>query len=155
MPDYRTLLVPFDFSENAQAALDTAVDLARQLKSDCHLVHVVQSYPYMSYGGIAGQPPLPPPDMLQIREHALESMGKVVKSVEIAGGRVVPHVVEDASVAGAICQMAGKLEADLIVMGTHGRTGIAHVFLGSVAERTLRQAPCPVLIVPSRDASKS
>jgi universal stress protein A len=49
--------------------------------------------------------------------------------------------------ATAICETAEKIGADLIVMGTHGRTGIAHVFLGSVAERTIRHAPCPVLTV--------
>lgn len=153
--NYRTFLVPYDFSEHAKGALYAAVDLARRLKADCHLVHVVQSYPYGAYGSIAGQPPLPPPDMLQIRDNALEALGQVVSSIEDAPGRIVPHVVEDTNVAGAICQMAGKLEADLIVMGTHGRTGIAHVFLGSVAERTLREARCPVLTVPSRDPAKA
>ena len=64
-----------------------------------------------------------------------------------APGKVEAHVVEAAGIAEAICDAAETFGADLIVMGTHGRTGLAHVFLGSAAERTLRQAPCPVLTV--------
>jgi nucleotide-binding universal stress UspA family protein len=157
MNDYRTFLIPYDFSEGAHAALFAAMDLARRLKADCHLLHVVQSVAYPAAtagaGGLIAAPSLPPPNLLEVRDSALESLGDVVSAIENPPGRVVPHVVEDGNVAGAICEMAAKLEADLIVMGTRGRTGLAHVFLGSVAERTLRHAPCPVLTVPEPDPS--
>jgi universal stress protein A len=151
MTPYQRLVVPYDFSDHSKAALFTAVDLARHLKADCHLVHVVQPYAYPGYGGMGMDFAPPVPDMFETQKFATEALEKVGESIENAPGRIACHVVEDANVASAICRMAEKLDAHLIVMGTHGRTGIAHVFLGSVAERTLRHAPCPVLTVPSRD----
>lgn len=149
--EYRTFVVPYDFSEYAKAALYTALDLARHLKADIHLVHVVELSPYPAYGGMAAELALRPPILPGVRENALESLDEVAASIENAPGKILSHVEEDPSIAGSICDAANKLDADLIVMGTHGRTGIAHVFLGSVAERTLRRAPCPVLIVPSKE----
>ena len=85
--------------------------------------------------------------MLEIRESASKALEDVAQRLERADVKLETHVIEASNLASAICEMASKLAANLIVMGTHGRTGIAHVFLGSVAERTLRDAPCPVLTV--------
>ena len=150
--EYKTFVVPYDFSEHANAALYTALDLARHLKADIHLLHVVELAPYPAYGGMAAELALRPPVPPGVRKQALESLEQVAAAVENAPGKVVARVAEEPSIAGSICETAIELEADLIVMGTHGRTGIAHVFLGSVAERTLRHAPCPVLVVPSNEA---
>ena len=148
MGDYRTLLVPYDFSPHSRAALDAAVDLARRLGSDVHLLHVVEIPVFAyGYGGAAG--PIVPPsfNMAEIRARAMDSLHDVVDGIANRPGKLEPHVVEGISVADVIQDTAKQLGADLIVMGTHGRTGLAHVFLGSVAERTLRSAPCPVLTV--------
>lgn len=148
---FRTILVPYDFSPHARAALRAAVDLGQRLGAELHLLHVVQS-PHHAYGyGAYGASAVPPPiDMVAVREGAMQSLRAVADGVEQLPKRPEPHVVEGA-IAEMICGAANELGADLIVMGTHGRTGLAHVFLGSVAERTLRRAHCPVLTVQAQD----
>jgi universal stress protein A len=152
MADYRVLVVPYDFSDHARAALKEAAELARRLGGDLHLVHVVQSPLYMYSFAYAGEAAavIPPIDMTEIREAAMKSLRDVIAELDIPG-KVEPHVLEGASVAETLRETAVDLGADLIVMGTHGRTGLAHAFLGSVAERTLRSAPCPVLTVQAHE----
>jgi nucleotide-binding universal stress UspA family protein len=152
MSDYRTILVPYDFSAHAEAALGVAADLGRRLGSDLHLVHVIQppayAYAYGTYGGAA----TPPIDMREVSEGARKSLRNVADSIEAdVPVSVEPHVVEGSGIADMLRESADELGADLIVMGTHGRTGLAHVFLGSVAERTLRRAGCPVLTVQAAE----
>lgn len=154
---YRTLVVPYDFSAHARAALFTACDLARRLGSDLHLVHVLQlptcGYVQGAYAGAVAPPPL---QLKESREHALESLRDVARGIGEMPGKLESHVVSGTSVDAALCDVARELGADLLVMGTHGRTGLAHVFLGSVAERTLRGAPCPVLTLraPEEEAGE-
>jgi len=157
MSDYRTFVVPYDFSVHARAALFAATDLAKRLSADLHLIHVVHTpsyaYGYAPTGGVVAVPPQI--DMVEVRENALTSLRDVVDGIRDFPGKVEPHVVEGAGISDMIRECAEKLGADLIVMGTHGRTGLAHVFLGSVAERTLRNAPCPVLTVQSPEEDDS
>jgi nucleotide-binding universal stress UspA family protein len=145
MADYQSMIVAYDFSPHAQVALQAGVALAGRLGADLHLVHVVQTpaFAYSAYGSAA----IAPIDMTHVREGAMASLREVADGVAGLQGRCEAHVVEGVGVASMIQETAEKLGADLIVMGTHGRTGLAHVFLGSVAERTLRGAPCPVLTV--------
>ena len=152
MSDYRVLVVPYDFSDHARAALNEAAQLARRLGGDLHLVHVVQSPLYMYSFAYAGEAAavIPPIDMTEIRDAAMKSLRDVIAGLDVPG-KVEPHVLEGASVAETLRETAVDLGADLIVMGTHGRTGLAHAFLGSVAERTLRSAPCPVLTVQAHE----
>lgn len=151
MSDYRTFVVPYDFSEHARAALFAAVDLARRLTADLHLVHVIRSpsyaYSYAPHAGGVAPPPVVFPDMKRVREDATRALREVAAGLEGMPGQVGVRVVEGSGIADLIREVADALDADLIVMGTHGRTGLAHVFLGSVTERTLRSAPCPVLVV--------
>jgi nucleotide-binding universal stress UspA family protein len=142
MPEYRTIVVPYDFSSHADVALERAVDLARRLGAELHLVHVIQPWAY-AYPVLEG-PPVLAPNMAEIRATAERSLAQVADRI---GPKVVGHVLEGGNIADALREAATMFGADLIVMGTHGRTGLAHVFLGSVAERTIRQAPCPVLTV--------
>lgn len=151
--EYRTLLVPYDFSAHARAALFTATDLARRLAADLHLVHVVH-VPSVAYAHYAGATAPPPVQIDEVRESALEALRGVARGVEGLSGKVEAHVVAGGTVDAALCEASEQLGADLIVMGTHGRTGLAHVFLGSVAERTLRRAPCPVLGVRAPDSEE-
>lgn len=146
MSDYQTILVPYDFSPHAQAAFGTALDLANRLGAEVHLVHVVQSVAPI-YTSFDGAVPPPAQDTEALRESARKELQKVAAGVSDAPGKVEVRVREGFNLAEEICQAAKTLAADLIVMGTHGRTGLAHVFLGSVAERTLRDAPCPVMTV--------
>jgi len=153
MSDYRTFVVPYDFSPHSAAALYTATDLARRLNAGIHLVHAIQTpiYAY-GYGGASAPPPVI--DMEKVQESALGSLREVAAKIRDFPGTVDLHVVEGAGLADTLCQLAEKLDADLIVMGTHGRTGLSHVFLGSVAERTLRRAPCPVLTVQAPEENE-
>ncbi|HKA13922.1 MAG TPA: universal stress protein [Myxococcota bacterium] len=156
MAEFQTFVVPYDFSEHARAALRMATDLARRFESRIHLLHVIQppSLAYLAYGG-AGTTVAEPVAMLELHQVAESALGEVAASIEGEGPRVEAHVVESASIPEAICEFAEKVAADLIVMGTHGRTGLAHAFLGSVAERTLRRAPCAVLTVRANDDARA
>lgn len=154
MTEFSKLLVPYDFSEHGRAALDTAVALGTRLgSSEIHLVHVIQTpaYAYAGYASNAGAAVPPPFDMKQIRESTLASLEEVrdvVRSLhESLPVAIEIDVFEGAAVDQTLCEAAKRLDIDLIVMGTHGRTGLAQVFLGSVAARTLRSSPCPVLTV--------
>lgn len=151
MFECRNVLVAYDFSAHARRALETAVTFAKRQSGDCTLLHVVQSYPFMAFGGVPSHTTLPPPNAAAMRDDAVAQLEQVAASVQDAPGRIDTRVVEDSDVAGAICEIAQELDADLIVMGTHGRTGIAHAIVGSIAERTLRHAPCSVLTVRAEE----
>jgi nucleotide-binding universal stress UspA family protein len=141
--EIKTILVPTDFSADAEAAIGTATALAKSFGASIHLVHVVQ-------------PPLQPvgPEMAvtpvtfwrELHDAAVKRIGGSKQRVEAAGVRCEIEVLED--VPGfAIAAAAERAHADLIVMGSRGLSGLKHVLLGSVAERTVRYAACPVLTV--------
>ena len=156
---FQTFVVPYDFSAHSREALRMATDLAQRFESEIHLVHVIQppSLAYAAYGGPGTPAPAPPFDTLELQRIAESALRDVAVEIEHDGSRVHMHVIESPGIPDAIHEVAAKVGADLIVMGTHGRTGLAHVFLGSVAERTLRRAPCAVLTVqaPPDDEPKS
>ena len=139
-------LVPIDFSEYANQALEYAIGLASKLEARLTLLHVMQSPPW---GGVDGDVTLPYAYSQYIQDLEAEvahSMQACLKRVTRAGLEgevaVVPGVPFQ-----EILETAKMQKVDLIVMGTHGRTGLQHVLLGSVAEKVVRLAPCPVLVV--------
>jgi len=140
--DFRILLVPIDFSESSSRALDTAVALAKRFDARVHLLHACQLntsvYPY---GMIIGE------ELEQrLREAAQQKLDEWCERA-VAGGVSAEATVSPGTPSESILELAAGLPADLIVMGTRGLSGLKHVMLGSVAERTLRAAPCPVLTV--------
>lgn len=143
------ILVPFDFSEGATQALAWAADLQSTVKSQTpiHLVHVVSSY-------VMGDPMsvevmLPTAEDVEALEDSLREAAARV------GARVVPDViVRPLSVGEVIVARADELHTDLVVMGTHGRTGVKRVVLGSVAEHVVRHSPCPVVTVRTHRPSE-
>jgi nucleotide-binding universal stress UspA family protein len=143
MREYQTLLVPYDFSARSRLALDTAVNLLRYFKADLHLLHVIQP-PLYAATGLGDALPLMSPDL---REDQIAALQRIAETIAASPGKVQVHVIDGMNVAEAIAGSARDIGADLIVMGTHGRTGLRHTFLGSVSERTLRIAPCPVLTI--------
>jgi nucleotide-binding universal stress UspA family protein len=149
MSEYRTFVVPYDFSDHARAALDTALDLAGRLGAEIHLVHVIQA-PLYAYPPFEGAGAAAIVNVNEIREGVLKSLREIVEGLG-GGVEVKIQVAEGGTVDGKIREIATELGADLILMGTHGRTGIAHAFLGSVTERTLRRSPCPVLTVQAEE----
>ena len=135
------ILVPTDFSADADAAFKYALGLARKFDAHVHLLHVVED-------------PLAA-GVWSSEVYTAEIAGLQVNLVRDAEQRLRGSVPDDAGTvstevrtgpaAKQIIETAGNTQADLIVMGTRGRTGVAHVIMGSVAERVVRLAPCPVL----------
>jgi universal stress protein A len=142
---FKRILVPHDFSDDASAALDFAIELAKQLGGELHLVHAYRlPIEVFSPYGVA----IPDSVMPELRKGAELRLKELAARVEAAGLTARVHLREGAP-AEVIAESARELGADLIVMGTRGRTGLAHVVLGSVAERTVRSSPCPVLTLRS------
>ena len=147
-------VVAYDFSTHADAALYAAVDLAKRFEAEIRLLHVIQNPTPLSATAIYGDP-VPPSITPQQLDQARTALARVAEKVALPTGAATPHVVEGLSVDRAILDFCEEHEADLLIMGTHGRTGVAHVFLGSVAERTLRRAPCPVMTVQAPEPEET
>ena len=133
-------LVPLDFSACADLALEHAIGLATKLQARLTLLHVTH-LPLVSEANIA-------PYQAEIEANARRALEACLKRVHDAGVEGCIALVFGVPWREIIA-MAKTQGADLIVMGTHGRTGFEQLFLGSVAERVVRLAPCPVLVTPS------
>ena len=139
-----TILVPTDFSPDADEAVSTAKELAKMFGAKIVLVHAYHlDIPVASPMG--GAYALPPGFYEEVRTQATAQVEAAAKEVGNEVEAMGVAVSEPAPVA--IVAQAESLPADLIVMGTRGLTGLKHVALGSVAERVVRTAPCPVLTV--------
>lgn len=135
------ILVPLDFSEHSERALDAAIELAKKFSASIDVLHSYR----ISYSGVLPFGDVFPAALYaDVRKHATEELDKARDTVKKAGVECAAHLSED-DASHAIVHAAEELSSDLIVMGTHGRTGLEHIALGSVAERTVRTAPCPVL----------
>jgi nucleotide-binding universal stress UspA family protein len=146
---FRTVLVPVDFSAHAGAALDLALEIARGSGGKIHLLHAYE----VPLGTIPPYGVAVPESLLeQVRDAAARRLEKAAHKIAAAGLPCETHVVHGPA-ADAIAEAARSLGADLIVMGTRGLTGLKHVLLGSVAERTVRIAPCSVLTVRTRESA--
>jgi universal stress protein A len=146
-PNVTSILVPTDFSEAADAALEYARLLAHRFGASLHLLHAVNE-PLLAEGLMAADAFLSePPAMRTVtvddaKAH-LNQRATGTASADVVFGHAATAIVESVT----------RLDADLVVMGSRGRTGLAHLLLGSVAEAVVRTASCPVLTVrqlPSR-----
>lgn len=141
------ILVPTDFSECSTEALEYAMSLAKPLQADLILTHVIEPFPYTAVNGIAfinfEERLIPEARALldKFSQRPLEE--KLSVETHLTSG--IP--------SREIITLAEREGADLIVMGTHGRTGINHLMAGSVAEKVVRLSPCPVLTVHPRAAA--
>ena len=138
----KTIVVPVDFSDESLDAVKVARQQLAEQDRDLHVIHVVPELPAATYPGLT-QDPLD--DELRTRE-ATEALQRAL--CETASDEISIDVrVGDAG--HRIVEFAKEISADLIVMPSHGRSGLSRVLLGSVAERVTRHAPCPVLILRS------
>ena len=139
----RSILVPTDFSESAARALEHAVSWAKTFRARIHLLH---AYQVPIQIGVGEPVPLPQEFFDQMRDRAQRRLDDLAAKLSSDGIDVQTHLALEAA-SPAIVQAAEELGVDLIVMGTRGLTGMKHVLLGSVAERTVRLSPCPVMTV--------
>jgi len=149
MPSNRPIVVPTDFSEGANGALGQAIRLAKLLGQRIELLHVYPIPPYLATGAFpaVAPPPPPTPEILEGVQSQLETLAETIRQA----GVECQTATREGDAAERIVDHAAKLDADIIVVGTHGRTGWRRALLGSVAELVLRHAPCPVLVVPIRE----
>jgi nucleotide-binding universal stress UspA family protein len=139
----REILVPIDFSECSRKALQYAVPLARQFGSRLLLVHVMPVLYFV--GSEFGSVDLPVPER-EVRENSARALERL-SSEEIAAAVPVSTRICQGQPVHEIVAVAREEQVDLILLSTHGRTGLKHVLLGSVTENVVRYAPCPVLVV--------
>ena len=143
------ILVPHDFSETAEKAFDFALDLADKLGARLTVLH---AYEIPTYAFPEG-PVLTVEMMAQIERAAATALdGILSRASRRSPGVKVTTELRQGAAWREIDQAAVDLKADLIVLGTHGRRGIARALLGSVAEKIVRTAACPVLTVRGGDA---
>jgi len=144
---FRTILVPVDFSDHSARAVETARELAKAFEAKLLLLHCYQVSPgAVSPYGIV----LPEGFDREVREAAARRLEEW-RDKAAADGVNVEACLSSTFPSMGITDAAGEQKADLIVMGTRGLSGLKHVLLGSVAERVLRTAPCPVLTVKETD----
>lgn len=149
----RTILLPTDFSECASFALSYATSLARQFEARIICVHVIEPVvPAVGYTGITE--PLPVADISeQLEDSAERELPKVAEQEECAGLDIEEVIVHGDS-ASEIVRVAKERGVDLIVIASHGRTGLGRILFGSTAESVVRHAPCPVLVVKKNESDK-
>jgi nucleotide-binding universal stress UspA family protein len=145
MIDLHRILVPTDFSKYSQNALTYAVAFAEKFGAELHLLHVVQDLAVFI------------PDMIAVAPPVVPSVKEMTAAVYAAFDRLIEQnklerftfqrAVREGSPFYEIIRFAKEENIDLIVLGTHGHGGLAHMLLGSVTEKVVRKAPCPVLTV--------
>jgi nucleotide-binding universal stress UspA family protein len=146
----RRILCPTDFSAHSYLALEAAVELAQHFSAELLLVHVViPSVEWSMAPGAMMASNIPGP--LEVLASAKETLAKVRKD-RTPDNVAVREIVLEGVAADEISRKAKEEKADIIVMGTHGLTGWRHLIFGSVAEKVVRLATCPVITVP--DAQK-
>jgi len=142
------ILCPIDFSEHSLEALDNAVEMAQNLSSELVLTHIISPIPVRptptqpSEFDVSGYR-----DTLE--ENSEENMDSVIKK-HIPDNVKVKKVIRSGMPAQEIDDIAEEENIDLLIISTHGRTGLSHVIFGSVAEKIIRHAPCPVLTIRSK-----
>ena len=146
----RRILVPLDFSEHAGLILNWAIHLAGEHRSRILLLHVYHLP--VEFQQLEGAY-LPADFWTNVKNEAETQLARHADQVREAGIEV-EALVREGYPATVILEEAETLEADLIVIGTHGHTGLKHLLLGSIAERVVQRAPCPVLTVKSPPAEE-
>lgn len=144
------ILVPTDFSESAMAAYEYALSIAKTFQAKIYLIHVFEPLVYYS------EAPLGLPDMITMEQNiqaaSQESMKKIVAEYfhgrrETYGDIEVETILTQGKPFIEIIKAAREKNADMIIMSSHGRSALEHILLGSVTEKVVRKAPCPVLTV--------
>lgn len=140
--EIKKVLVPIDFSDYSKSSLKYAVNFAKNFKASLILVYVVEPVIYppdFSMGQIAI-----PAAGVEMDKRAKEELDKLAEK-EIPSGLSVKKIIKTGKPFVEIIETAADEDADLIIIATHGHTGVEHILFGSTAEKVVRKAPCPVL----------
>ena len=143
------ILVPIDFSRQSLTALKYAVDLAREHQSEVILVHVLEPLPY---GAERWNEPT------KVLEERQKAAANELATIENRTAKEYPRCRKELHfgvIHQVICELVRKLKIDMIVLSTHGRTGLNHLIMGSEAEKLVRHAPCPVLTIKAQVQARS
>ena len=151
---FKRILMPVDFSERSKAVFPLARLLADAFESEVELLHVVEEMPYSPPFWVGEVPAIG-----ELRRQALStsesSIAALKGQLKVSPKVNVTTTVSVGPVPSSIIEHAKTEKSELIIAATQGRTGLAHMLLGSVCERVLRHAPCPVLVTPSEGSSES
>jgi len=143
--EIKKILVPVDFSPIASNALQTAIAICKRQLATLTLIHVIENS-YVLYppeaGGVAAA------ILPELVKNANDSLSALARELRVQHDLVVNHIVQSGNPADEICRWAFHKEIDLIVMGTHGASGLREFFLGSNAYRVVKNSPCPVMTIP-------
>jgi nucleotide-binding universal stress UspA family protein len=146
--EIRRILCPVDFSDHSRRALTHAIAIARRYKSTVTVLHVFPSAPAAVVG--PGPAAFAPIVLTLVDRERLLADVKAFAEIQPAAAVTVEPTVREGNAADQILEHAIHMKADLLVVGTHGRSGFERLLLGSVAEKVLRKANCPVMTVPGR-----
>jgi nucleotide-binding universal stress UspA family protein len=141
----KTILHPTDFSESSKYAMTYAISFAEEFQAKLVLLHVIEEISSALYFDMLQAPPLTQL-MVNIEKQARQALDEVLPP-ELRGKLPAEYVLRKGVPFVEILHCAGEMKADMIVLGTHGRTGLKHALFGSVAEKVVRKAICPVLSV--------
>jgi nucleotide-binding universal stress UspA family protein len=147
MIEIRQILCPIDFSGHSRRALDHAIAIARWYEAKVTALYVFSPAPVAAFG--PGPVVFEPIVLTALDRDQLLADTKAFAEAEGAPGITIDVAVREGNTAGEILEQAASMNADLLVIGTHGRSGVERLVLGSVAEKVLRKATCPVLTVPT------
>lgn len=143
--DLKRICVATDFSNPANRAFQYGLVFAKQFQAELHLLHVIEDIiPTVPEPGLAM---LPTQEIMNsLRKASEDGMAKVISQHDVSGVDI-RQVVREGVPFREVCDYATKESVDLVIVGTHGRSGLTHLLLGSVAERVVRSATCPVLTI--------
>jgi nucleotide-binding universal stress UspA family protein len=146
----KTILCPVDFSDLSLNALKFAVELASTFRAELHLLHVFEGYDAISLNPELAMSPMPE-WLPKLRQLCHEKLAALPSADLAARCPAIVRADREGSAIHEILEYVSHHKIDLIVLATHGRTGLKHLLMGSVAENVVRSATCPVLTVRGTD----
>ncbi|HXK18100.1 MAG TPA: universal stress protein [Polyangiaceae bacterium] len=147
------ILVPVDYSSCSRAALRFAADLAQRYQASLDIVHVWDRPSYVTEAVMASKEMFSAKSLIRlIEDNAQRDLDEFMAAAELPAGTSATGRLASGDPAAALIHELKQHKHDLVVVGTHGRTGLSHVLLGSVAEKMARLSPVPVVTVPDQTA---
>jgi nucleotide-binding universal stress UspA family protein len=149
MFDIKKILVPTDFSRISYSAFEYARDLAERMDSEIHIIHVMEKSPPLLSANKSG---LTEEEVVRALEvEARKKLSEAASCLKEDSGILVKEVFRIGNDYEEIVNYAKEINSDIIIIATHGRTGILHTLMGSVAEKVIRFSKCPVLVISAKE----